>query len=583
MHADASGRSFLANQKTGQTVWLWSKWAMQDRVFCVNAVTHERVWKDTMTPDLLRDAGLVTAEAEVQHVPVQARPTPAPTSSQQQQLHRSFRSAPTLTEKKKRPYQHSVLGDDAHAKRARVSKFSSQPTYRCPPCNIIFTSGADLSEHCGTMEHYRVVGGISNVSHDSGQGYLEPGMGMGSIENEFRSSSLGLEDNSYRNEGNGQARSSRFAAAGKSSCFRAKPQSPDCESVPSQRRLSMPAPVSRKCRSIFNIIAESGDVDPTETALVYERDLALTGSVFTNADSLDGAILGTCKVVEKGYFRLTSAAKPEEVRPESVLKRALKLVKRNWANQDRSYQWVCSQMKSIRQDLQIQHIETHLTLDVYETHARVALENGDFGEFNTCVSQLKELYGRVDRIVSVRDEFTAYRILYNVLVRASKREHAHILLSTSCEDRERPIVRYALSIRVAVSDGNFRKFFELSKHPPQRTMVSFFLDRLVDYMRSLALAAICHSFSPGRVPLSFIMRQIGWDNEAVSQGLEGDRKGSGIATSALAEALAFFAKINVVVEEECDQCYVNAKVSKAAGVEVLSGGRNGFITSAGTQ
>ena len=37
-------------------------------------------------------------------------------------------------------------------------------------------------------------------------------------------------------------------------------------------------------------------------------------------------VIGTCQVLEKSYFRLTSAANPAEVRPEEILKKSLKLI-----------------------------------------------------------------------------------------------------------------------------------------------------------------------------------------------------------------------------------------------------------------
>jgi len=68
-------------------------------------------------------------------------------------------------------------------------------------------------------------------------------------------------------------------------------------------------------------------------------------------------IVGTSSKLEKDYLRLTSAPHPSVVRPESVLWKALKLIKDKWADDLVDYVYMCSQLKSIRQDLTVQHIQ----------------------------------------------------------------------------------------------------------------------------------------------------------------------------------------------------------------------------------
>lgn len=70
----------------------------------------------------------------------------------------------------------------------------------------------------------------------------------------------------------------------------------------------------------------------------------------------DLKIVGTCSNLEKEYFRLTSPPLSNSVRPEHILKKSLQLMKQKWDNDDADYLYICSQLKSIRQDLTVQHI-----------------------------------------------------------------------------------------------------------------------------------------------------------------------------------------------------------------------------------
>lgn len=54
-----------------------------------------------------------------------------------------------------------------------------------------------------------------------------------------------------------------------------------------------------------------------------------------------------------------------------------------------------------------------LTVDVYQTHGRIALESGDMEEYNQCQSRLKELHLAGVPGVSM-DEFIGYRLIYSL-------------------------------------------------------------------------------------------------------------------------------------------------------------------------
>ena len=100
-------------------------------------------------------------------------------------------------------------------------------------------------------------------------------------------------------------------------------------------------------------------------------------------------------------------------------------------------------------------------MDVYETHARIALEKTDLNEYNQCQTQLKELYEILDRqgVVSAlknQNEFIAYRIIYYVFLTGFNKKYEggssdifKIMLSLSASQRSNPTIMFALK-------GNYR-------------------------------------------------------------------------------------------------------------------------------
>lgn len=93
----------------------------------------------------------------------------------------------------------------------------------------------------------------------------------------------------------------------------------------------------------------------------------------SNSENDHGPVVGRCMELEKQYFRLTSAPNPDHVRPLHVLERTLELLKKKWKAEN-NYNYICDQFKSLRQDLTVQHIKDAFTIEVYEIHARIALE-----------------------------------------------------------------------------------------------------------------------------------------------------------------------------------------------------------------
>jgi SAC3 family protein LENG8/THP3 len=104
----------------------------------------------------------------------------------------------------------------------------------------------------------------------------------------------------------------------------------------------------------------------------YVRDSQIAASI-TNSLPDDVPFIGRSQVLERPYLRLTTAPDPSVVRPPEVLKQTMELLKKKWRAEG-NYSYICDQFKSIRQDLMVQRIKTSFTVQVYELHARIALE-----------------------------------------------------------------------------------------------------------------------------------------------------------------------------------------------------------------
>ena len=222
-----------------------------------------------------------------------------------------------------------------------------------------------------------------------------------------------------------------------------------------------------------------GYVTPEPSPYVSSRD--------DSPAPLTGPLVGTCQKLEKNYFRLTAPPPPDTVRPLPILEQALDLIRKKWKKEN-NYTYACDQLKSLRQDLTVQHIKNEFTVKVYETHARIALQMADLGEYNQCQTQLRALYRL--KLGGNPEEFVAYRILY-LLYTCNRTDMNDVLADLTPADKQKPGVRHALQVRSALASGNYHRFFRL--YDETMSMGAYLLDMIIQRERLAAMAATCRA------------------------------------------------------------------------------------------
>lgn len=257
-----------------------------------------------------------------------------------------------------------------------------------------------------------------------------------------------------------------------------------------------------------------------------------------------GPIVGRLQALEKRYLRLTSEPNPDVVRPEAVLERCVPFVYEKYETGQALYAYLNDQMKAIRQDLTVQHIKNEFSILVYLTHAKVALDNNDLGEFNQCMSQMsqlfKELIPQNPKLIFQTYEFTVYKILYFLLTKNYSQVDFLRLEFAEMErnkgDMKPPkeaqtyhqFVLVTFDLALYVIRGDFYAFFDTvrslmadEKYKRALRMISQFL---APKLRVMALDTLCKAFKKLPVPRikhMLALEDDSWAEFAANYKLEG--------------------------------------------------------------
>ena len=275
-----------------------------------------------------------------------------------------------------------------------------------------------------------------------------------------------------------------------------------------------------------------------------ELELEIDHNIIHTPSEEQKPIVGTCMTMYKEYVRATDIPDPSEIRPAHILQKWLNHLKGKW-EEGTGYKWdssgilqndlspkiltytsilnvvsdperkkklssdydfMLSQLKAIRNDMNAQRIEGLLYIDLYETHAKIALQCGDTNEFNICQTKLNEAYNE-SMVGSERThfEFLYYRLLYCIF--EDSNSVLKIMNSLTKEEKAHLWIRFALKIRETLATRNYHLFFLLFLRAPG--MGKFLIQQYINRERVKALRLIIACFRP-TVHIDFLAKELGF-------------------------------------------------------------------------
>ncbi|KAI5963807.1 uncharacterized protein KGF55_002687 [Candida pseudojiufengensis] len=267
----------------------------------------------------------------------------------------------------------------------------------------------------------------------------------------------------------------------------------------------------------------------------FDNTATVTPTYPINTESINksGAIVGLSTNLEKSYLRLTSEPDPRNVRSQETLKLSFDFVmkKANSMDPKDAYGYLINQFKSIRQDLTVQHLKNEFTIKVYETNAKISIQNGDLGEFNQCQTQLRHLYHMerssksLNEFIGSEVELLCYKVIYMMITRNNSeicklrmtisKDYKGFLKKNSdliyfkfittlfkCND-------YLLLNNCCMFFNNLKRFEKFNELEVALTMIKQFL---FEKVRISGLYLICNSYR--QVNVQFVQTFLNFQDEA---------------------------------------------------------------------
>uniref|UniRef100_A0A6B2LHM2 SAC3/GANP/THP3 conserved domain-containing protein n=1 Tax=Arcella intermedia TaxID=1963864 RepID=A0A6B2LHM2_9EUKA len=180
-------------------------------------------------------------------------------------------------------------------------------------------------------------------------------------------------------------------------------------------------------------------------------------------------------------------------------------IKKDWiVGQD--YNSTKEKLTNLRKRLVVNQIATPLTVDTYETHAKIALEVSDLDTFIQCFPVLVSLYKR--GLPGHVQEFTAYSILYHLSMK-QKDQYEKIIGSILTNDLKHEAIDHAIQTCKAVEAGKYKELFGLYLKSPN--LNECLLEPLIPQMRLTAIKQILAKHKT--CPITALTTELNFKNE----------------------------------------------------------------------